>query len=117
MIANTVSCPAIKALVDALLIVGEATVLEDFEGNVFFDREEFYNRGRIMIDPIKDTFSIIVDMQLHEPYSFYDREDFMEREDFIGANNSPLKIFNLIVEQVNANKAFGTLYRVIERVS
>lgn len=115
-IVNSSNCPAIKQLVDALLDVGEATIVEDHEGTIFLDREVFFNRGAILVTEIMNTFSIIVDNQVHAPYSFYTREYFFGREDFIGTNESSLELFQLIVEAVNRAKALGTLYRVIERV-
>lgn len=115
-IINTSNRPAIKALVDALLEVGESTVVEDFDHNLYFNRESFFNRGEIFIDAIYNVFSIIVDRQVHAPYSFYDREYFYTREDFIGTNESSLKLFELIVDAVNRAKALGTLYRLVERV-
>jgi len=115
-ITNTTNCPAIKGIVDALLEVGEATVVEDYESTAFYSREDFFNRGEVLIDAIYNTFSIIVDRQVHDPYSFYDREYFYGREDFIGTNESDIELFRLIVSAVNKNKALGTLYRVIERV-
>lgn len=114
-ITNTTSCPEIKRVVDALLDVGEASITEDFNGGVFFQRESFFNRGEILITPIKDTFSIVVDKQVHAPFSFFDREHFFDREDFIGRLESSQELFELIVETVNRNKACGTLYRLIER--
>ncbi len=114
-ITNTTSCPEIKRVVDALLDVGEATIVEDFNSGIFANRESFLSRGEILIITIKDTFSIIVDKQVHEPYSFYDREYFFTREDFIGRLESSLELFQIIVQTVNRNKACGTLYRVIER--
>lgn len=115
-ITNSSNCPAIKALVDALLEVGEATIQEDDINGVFFSAESFFNRGEILIDPIINTFSIVVDKQVHAPYSFYDREYFMDREDFIGTNESSLELFQLIVQAVNEAKACGTAYRLIETI-
>lgn len=115
-ITNTTNCPALKDIVDALLQVGTSTIVEDYEGNSFFDRDDYFNRGEILIEPIVNTFSIIVDRQVHAPYSFYDREYFCDREDCIGTNESDLELFKLIVSAVNKNKALGTLYRLIERV-
>lgn len=116
-IINSTSCPEIKRIVDALLDVGEATIVEDFDAGLFFNREEaFYNRGDLLIIAIYNTFSIIVDKQVHEPYSFFDREYFMDREDFIGRLESSLELFQLIVEAVNRAKALGTLYRLVERL-
>lgn len=114
-ITNTTNCPAIKEIVDALLEVGFAEIREDFNGGPFFDREYFSDRGDILINAIINTFSIIVDRQVHAPYSFYSREYFVDREDFIGRNDSGLDLFNRIIESVNRNKALGTLYRLIER--
>ena len=115
-IINSSNCPAIKGIVDALLDVGEATIVEDFDSAIFLNSEEFYNRGSILVTEIMNTFSIIVDNQVHAPYSFYTREYFYGREHFIGTNESSLELFQLIVEAVNRAKALGTLYRVIERV-
>ena len=115
-LANQSNKQAIKAIVDALLMVGECTIIEDFEAGVYCNRENFVNRGAIIFDPkILNTFSIIVDKQIHEPYSFVDREYFCNRENFIGTITSSSYVFNLLVEAVNNAKALGTLYRVIER--
>lgn len=115
-ITNTVNCPALKALVDALLAVGESTIVDDFDAARFYNRELFFNRGDILVDPIYNVFSIIVPNQKHAPFSFYDREYFYDREDFIGTNESSLALFQLIVETVNKSKALGTMYRLIERL-
>lgn len=115
-LTNTTSCPSIKQIVDALLDVGESTIIEDFNASIFFDREIFLSRGELLIDPIYNTFSIVVDKQVHAPFSFYTRENFLDREDFIGLNESRLALFELIVEHVNKSKALGTLYRLIERL-
>ncbi len=115
-IANQSNRPAIKAIVDALLMVGDATIREDSEGGVFCDRRDYVNRGVVIIDPkILNTFSIIVDKQIHEPYAYISREYFCDREDFVGTITTSDYIFNILVEAVNKAKALGTLYRVIER--
>lgn len=114
-ITNSTSVPAIKRLVDALLAVGECVIVEDYNAGIYLDREVFMNRGNIFIDSIYNVFSIIMDKQVHAPYSFYSREYFCDREDFIGANDSSLELFQLIIEAVDKAKALGTLYRVIER--
>ena len=114
-ITNTTSCPAIKAIVDALLEVGEALIRDDYDSYLFYDRENFYSRGELWIDEIWNAFSIIVDKQVHPPYSFYDREYFFDREDFYGQRDSRLELFELIVEAVNRSKALGTVYRLLER--
>lgn len=116
-IANTTNRPALKLLVDALLDVGECTIVEDWENGTFFNANDFLNRGELLINAIYNAFSIIVDNQVHAPYSFFTREDFCDREDFVGTNESSLELFQQIVEAVNAAKALGTVYRLIERVA
>lgn len=116
-IVNTTNRPALKALVDALLDVGESTIVEDYDAGTFFNTEDFMSRGELLITAIYNAFSIIVDNQVHAPYSFFTREDFCDREDFIGTNESSLELFQQIVEAVNAAKALGTVYRLIERVA
>lgn len=112
---NTTSCDEIKRVVDALLDVGESTIIEDFNSNAFYSRDFYFNRSTILIEEIKDAFSIVVDNQVHEPYSFYSREYFFTREDFVGRLISSFELFELIVKTVNRNKACGTSYRLIER--
>lgn len=115
-IVNSTNYAALKALVDALLDVGEATLIEDYNNQLFLNREAFYNRGYLLITAIYNAFSIIVDRQVHAPYSFYTREYFYTRENFTGTNESSIELFQNIVEAVNAAKAFGTVYRLIERI-
>lgn len=114
-IINQSYCAAIKGLVDQLLINGECTIVEDYNAQIFFDREVFLNRDTLFLtDVIHNTFTILVPKQLHAPYSFLDRENFSDREDFIGAAESNLEVFELILEAVNAAKAVGTFYRIVE---
>lgn len=113
---NTSNIPAIKALVDKLLIVGESTIREDYNGTVFLNSGSYLNRSAILFDEIYNAFSIIVDKQLHEPYSFSNRENFLNRTNFVGSGESSDYVFNLIVEAVKKAKALGTLFRVIERL-
>lgn len=114
-IVNSANKPSLKELVDALLDVGECVIREDWEGGAFFSREDFFNRGALFIDLIYNAFTIVVDRQVHAPYSFFDREYFASREHFIGTNESSLTLFENIVEAVNAAKALGTVYRLVER--
>lgn len=113
---SQLSRPAILKIVNDLLIQGYATMREDFEGSIFCDRSEFVNRGAIVIQPIENTYTILVDKQIRDPYSFVDREFFADREAFVSDSESSSYIFDLILSSVNENKAFGTLYRIIERI-
>lgn len=113
---NQSNIPDIKALVDLLLMVGQCTIFEDNDAQYFANREVFLNRGAILLDRIKDTFSIIVERQIHDPYSFLGREYFLDREDYLGTSETSDYVMNLILETVNNAKAFGTLYRIYERL-
>jgi hypothetical protein len=115
-ISNDSDCPTLKSLIDSILMAGEATIIEDFESQLFLNREQFYSRDSILVEQIENVFTILVDKQLHEPYSFHSREYFMDRDYFIGTGLSSDYVFNLIQAIVDENKATGTLYRVIERL-
>ncbi len=114
-ITNLSDNPAIKSIVDALLVNGESIVRDGFNSRLFLNRETFYNRGDIFSDIFYNVFTIIVENQLHEPYSFMNRENFLSREDFFGATESSLAIFEQIAAAVDKAKAFGVLYRILER--
>lgn len=116
-ITNRSNCPALKVLVDGFLIVGESQIFEDYNASLFMNRENFMNRGEVLINSIVNVFTIVVDKQLHDPYSFMDREYFLDRGDFMGSSESSEYVFQLIVEAVNQNKAEGTKYRVVERLA
>ena len=115
-LVSQISKPSLLAIINQLLIAGQAAIKEDWQGGVFFDREAFHNRAEIVLDPIDNAFTIVVDKQVHEPYSFYDREYFSGREAFNGTELSSDYVFQLILNAVNDNKAFGVLYRIFERI-
>lgn len=115
-IRNQSNVPDIRSIVDSLLIAGTSTIVEDFDAALFMDRDVYMNRGALLISAIYNTFSIVVDKQLHPPYSFMDREYFGDREDFMGTSESSDYVFQLILEAVNNAKALGTAYRIIERL-
>lgn len=114
-ISNTTACQTLQEVVDALLPVGSAVIVEDFNSDVFVSREQFLNRGEILIEDLYNGFSIVVDSQIHAPYSFASREFFLDREDFMGTNESSSELFELIIDAINRSKALGTAYRVIEK--
>lgn len=115
-LVSQLSKPSILSLVNALLIRGVATMREDFSGSVFTDRDEYVGRGTIVIEPIDNTFTLLVDKQIRGPHSFVDREFFSDRSDFVGNSESSEYVFELILNAVNENKALGTFYRIIERL-
>lgn len=114
-IGNQSNCPALKALVDQVLINGESTFIEDDDLGVYCNRESFLNRGELLIAPLFNGFSVIVDNQKHAAYSFVSREYFADREDFVGETESSQYVFDLIMEVIQ-KRYCGTLYRIIERV-
>lgn len=116
-ISNKSNIIDIKSIVDQLLMIGECILIEDYNNNLFMDREAFMNRGNVLAETIKNTFSIVIDKQLHAPYAYSDREYFLNREDFMSTTESSLNIFTLVADAVNRAKAFGTLYRLIERTN
>lgn len=113
-ISNQSNCPAIKRAVDNIVIAGEAIIIEDFESDLFMDREAFLNRNQILISAFLNAFSILVEKQLHEPYSFSNREYFSDRKDFVGRAESDQGVFDLILQEVNRIRMCGTFFRIIE---
>lgn len=114
-IINSSNCPALKAAVDALLINGESVFWEHNEQAAYLNSESFLNRSELFSDIKYNSFSIVVDNQIHDPYSFMDREYFLDREDAMGTGESEIALFERIIAAVNKSKAFGILYRVLER--
>jgi hypothetical protein len=116
-ILNNSNCPSLKSLVDTLLIRGEATFIENYSAENYMNRSAFFNRNAIEPEVRYNAFTIIVDYQVPEPNGFFSRESFFDREFLNGSNESLDSIFENIVETVNNNKAFGTVYRLIERAN
>jgi len=118
IIVNNSNLPAIKSLVDALLIKGESNIIEH-TGSVgsYFNRGAYLNRNIIDFDVLYNAFTILIDFQIPEPNAFYNRESFLNREFLQGSNVSSDTIFANIIKAVNKNKAYGTVYRLIERAN
>ena len=82
---------SIKSIVDSFLET-PCIVIEDAEGALFADRGLFCDRGDIVIDPLIDNaFTVIVE------------------------NQSDLAKLQSIVDAVNAEKAEGVLWRLVEK--
>lgn len=115
---NQSNVPSLKAFIDKVLIRGTCRIQEDFDSVPFLDRENFFNRASIFLgDTYHSTFSVVVDKQIHDPFSFTDREFFLDREEaYLSTSDSLDAVFALIVRIVNDNKALGTFYRIIERL-
>lgn len=116
---NQSNLSSLTSMVNELLLSGTARIQEDFDAIGFLDREYFASRGVLFlsVNDWVNTFSILVDKQLHAPYSFASREHFADREDFIGASESLLAVFQAIQRIVDDNKALGVFYRILENTS
>ncbi len=117
-IVSSTNIPAIKALVDALLIRGESTIIEHTrEVGSYLNRGSFLNRNIIDFDVLYNAFTILIDYQIPEATSFLNRETFLNREFLNGSSISSDSVFSNIIKTANKNKAYGTVYRLIERVN
>lgn len=117
-ITNQSNYPAIKALVDALLVRGTSIIIEHYNPNNFLDRGGYLDRLIIDFQVLYNAFTILIDDQTPDPKSFYDRAFFADREDVFGSiSGTNDEVFNNIVQVVNKNKAYGTVYRLIERAA
>jgi len=114
-IISNANIPAIIALLNKIVIRGEVFVKEDYEVQAFMNRGAFLNRGEIFIEPILNTYTIVVDRQVHAPFSFFNRDFFCNRKDFIGQASSSAKVFDLMIKTVKEEKALGTFFRIVER--
>lgn len=117
LITNQSDLPNIKKVVDSMLIRGEATIIEHHEASNFLGRSSFLNRNIIDFEVLYNAFTILIDYQIPEPTSFYNMESFLNREFLNGSSVSSDKVFENIIKAVNKNKAFGTVYRLIERAN
>lgn len=114
-VTSRANIPALQELLNKIVIRGKASINEDYESGLFFNRGCFLNRGSIAIVPIHNTFTVVVDKQVHEPFSFIGRDSYFNRGAFFGQIESNSKIFELLIRTINENKAFGTLFRIVER--
>lgn len=113
-LSNSCTKPDLLALVRSLIITGNASIREDFNDTVYASRGYYASREAIVCDRIENTFSVIIDKQVHAPYSFASRAHFASRETYAGSHESLLAVLQAIVQAVNDNKALGTLYRLVE---
>lgn len=117
-ISNQSSIPAIKALVDALLVRGQCIIIEHHSPNNFLNREGFLDRLIIDFQVLYNAFTILIDDQTPDPKSFLNREFFADRVDVYGSvAGASDEVFQNVITAVNKNKAYGTVYRLIERAA
>lgn len=102
-------------MVSALIVRGTVSIKEHETGDrPFLGRGTFCNRHDVFTDEFYNVFSIVVDKQIHAPYSFLGRHNFASRGDFMGTSTSLIGVLEQIVAAVNKAKAFGVMYRVTE---
>lgn len=118
-VISNANIPALIELLNKIVIRGKVAIKEDYEVGTFFNRGNFFNRGDIAVTPILNTFTVVVDRQIHEPYSFFNRDAYFGRAfvggGFLGQIESSSKVFELLIQTINENKAFGTFFRIVER--
>ena len=117
LIVNQSNLPAIRAIVQALLLRGQPTIIEHYSASNFLGRNSFLNRNIIDYQVLYNAFTILIDYQIPVATSFYNRESFLNREFLNGSSISSDTVFKNIILAVNKNKAFGTVYRLIERAN
>jgi hypothetical protein len=83
----------IENIVESLITSGTFWVRDDFHGSSFCDRSYFCNRRDVIFSMVKDGFTIFVD------------------------NQGNIDVLTGIIRAVNSVKAFGCLYRLIERIA
>lgn len=118
-IVSNANIPALVALLNKIVIRGHVAIKEDYEIGSFYNRGAYLNRGDIAVNPIENTFTVVVDRQVHPPYSFFNRGAFIGRGfiggGFMGQVESSSRVFDLLIKTINENKAFGTFFRIVER--
>lgn len=116
-IVNKSNKAALKKIVDGLLIRGECTIIENHAVQNHLNRGSFLNRNIIDYETLYNAFTILIDYQIPEPTSFFNMGSFLDREFLQGSRTSSDSVFQNVIDAVNANKAYGTIYRLIERAN
>lgn len=115
-IVNRSNCPLIKAIVDSIIINGESIIVEhDNFGLYYMNRAAYLNRGLLPTELLYNAYTVFVPDQTPQPVTFLSRESFLSREETLGSSESSILLFQHIVEALNINKGFGTVYRLYEQ--
>lgn len=93
-LANVLTPNSVEILTNIFLLVGTCTLIEHEIEGFFFDQDEFFNRKVICSDIHYNTFTILISYQGNDP-------EAQTALDSISAT-------------INASKALGTLYRIVE---
>ncbi len=114
-IVNNSNKPAIKAIVDAILLIGECDVREDYAYGIFCDRGSFWSREEILLESaIRNAFTVVIQNQRPHALAFTDRGFFLERDVFAGDDAGSFDILEAIRVAVNQARAAGCLFRIVQ---
>lgn len=117
-IINQSDRPDIQAIVDALLIVGKATIIEHAIEGPFCNRGAYLNRKFIFTDRrYYNYFTVLIDKQIPLSNSFLNRDAYANRKNYLGSLG-PLSIdllLAIINASINRARAAGVMYRLIEQ--
>ena len=116
-IVNKSNKEALKMIGDGLLIRCESTIIENYQVSNHLNRGSFLNRNIIDYETLYNAFTILIDYQVPEPTSFYNMCSFLDREFLQGSKSSSDSVFQNVIDAVNENKAYGVVYRLIERAN
>lgn len=105
---------SIKAAVDALLSNPGCKILETPIDNPYLSRGCYLSRDSYLTDIQKNFFWIVIPKQTHAAYSFASRGNYMSRLDFMGTATTTQTLYPSIITLVNAMKAFGVLFGIVE---
>lgn len=105
---------SIKAAVDSLLINPGCKLLESPMDNPYCNRGSFCSRDNYLVGIRDNFFVLVIPKQLHLPYSFMSRGNYQSRKDFMGSSTTTQTLYPTIIVLVNAMKAFGVLFSIVE---
>lgn len=88
---SQISKPSLESITSSIVTSGKSKLVEDWNGGIYCGREYFINRGDCVIDPVEDAFTIVVDQQADST------------------------ILDRVVSAIARAKAFGVVFRVVER--
>lgn len=115
-ITNTTNKVVLKQIIDALLLVGTCEIREGMSpDNIFTNRSSFLNRNEFYNDYHYNVFTVVIDKQVHPPYSFLSRGNYLNREDFIGSSETGDTISASLQAAIDSAKAAGIMYKIVER--
>lgn len=112
---NTSDPTSLKDLVDAALEIGECAILAPYRDAPFLSRGAFLGCDAVPSDIKKNFFTVMIDKQEAPATTFASRDAFSSRSSFAGTTVSLDAVYQLIQRILDENKAFGVMYRIVER--